>query len=306
LLALLALGLLLAACSSSAPGTSLGTSTGTDIRVAPEFETFYEQYGGARIFGFPISNPFVDSESGRLVQYFQQLHLEFDRVGGTVMVSPLGEHYAPDEGQQTVAAVSENGRQRAFPETGFIVQDEFLVFYEANGDTLVFGLPITPQLNEGGKLVQYFQNAQLVWNPNALPEFRVEVASLGGVYLWQFGSPVDESLGISDSATVLEADVSATIKEPILYAGETQVLYVSVITPDSLRLVEKATVQVTISYGGLTTEITLPSTDEHGQTQGVLDLPGVEPGQKVTLQIEAFGGAETSLGGTMLSFKTWW
>ena len=201
---------------------------------------------------------------------------------------------------------SENGRQRTFLETGLTVQDEFLTFYEANGDQLIFGLPITPQLDEGGKLVQYFQNAQLVWNPNALPAFRVEIASLGSAYLWQFGTPADSSFGISDSAAVLEADIRATIKEPILYAGEEQVLYVSVITPDSLQPVEGVIVRVNVSYGGVTSEILLPPTDALGQTQSVLDLPGIEPGQKVQLEINAMGVVGASLGETMLSFKTWW
>lgn len=305
--ALLALGLLLAACSTPPPRPTSGAG-GTGIVVGREFEGFYEAYGGAQIFGFPISNPFIDEESGRLVQYFQKLHLEFDRIEDEVAVRPLGEQFAPDEVELTPAEVPEpeNSRQRTFPETGFIVQDEFLVFYEQYGDELVFGPPITPQLDEGGKLVQYFRNAELVWNPNALPEFRVEVAALGSAYLWQFGSQGDTSFGISNAATILEADVKATIKEPILFAGEEQVLYVSVITPDSLQVVPDATVSVTVRYAGITTSIILPPTDGQGQTQSVLDLPGVEPGQKVQLEIEAIGAAGTSLGETMLSFKAWW
>ncbi len=304
--ALLALGLLLVACSTPAPDESSGSLTGTGISAAPEFETFYEENGGARIFGFPISNPFIEQEDGRLIQYFQHLHLEYDQVNEVVSVSPLGELFVPDEVDWVVVPGSENGRQRAFPETGIVVQDEFLRFYEANGDELIFGPPITPQLDEGGKLVQYFQNAQLVWNPNALPEFRVEIASLGSVYLWQFGLPPDTSFVPSDSATIQEADVSATIKEPILYAGEEQVLYVSVIAPDSLQLVEGATVSVLVHYAGLTSELILPPTDALGQTQGVIGLPGVEPGQEVQLEIEASSVTGTPLGGTRLSFKTWW
>ncbi|MFZ0544864.1 MAG: hypothetical protein WAM60_05475 [Candidatus Promineifilaceae bacterium] len=305
--ALLALAGLLAACSTPAPDSpNLGNGLGTGISVAPEFEKFYEEKGGAQIFGFPISTALVDSESGRLTQYFQQLCLEFDETAETVIVSPLGEYFAPPEAEQVPAPGKPNGGQRTFPDTGFTVQDAFLAFYEANGGEGLFGPPITPQLDEGGTLVQYFQNVQLIWNPNAPPEFRVELASLGDAYYWQIGGPGPESFTRIGSASIPEADVRATLKEPILYAGEEQVLYVTVITPNTLQLVEGATVKATVSYDSKITEILLPATDEMGQTYGAIELSGVDPGEVVRIRIDVMGLAESAIGETMLSFRTWW
>jgi hypothetical protein len=289
----LGLALLIAACSGAGPGTSPpGTRTATNIAVAPEFQRFYDQYGGARVFGFPISNPYPDTESGRLMQYFQHLRLEYNQTTGAVSVSQLGLLYAPPQVEPAPA-----------------VQGAFLTFYEAYGSELVFGSPITPQLEEGGRLVQYFQNAVLMWEPNNPPEFRVEVASLAEDHFLQSGRPgdVDGPFGPASSASVLEADVRATVKEPILYAGEEQVLYVTVITPDAMQLVPDATISATISYNNISTVVIFPNvTDALGQAQHVLELPGVNPGDMVTVKVEAIGVNDEVLGSTMLSFRTWW
>lgn len=306
-LALLGLAALLAACSSPTPGIPTAEGQpGTSLPIAPEFEDFYSRHGGAQIFGFPISAAFVDPESGRLMQYFQYLRLEFDQSAGAVVVGPLGEFFVPEAAEQVPAPGPPNGSRRTFPETGYTVQDAFLAFYEAHEGELLFGPPITPQLDEGGTLVQYFRNAQFIWNPNALPEFRVELAALADIHYWQRGGSVVGPAGPVNSATIREADVRATVKEPILYAGEQQVLYVTVITPASLQPVEGTTVSVTVSYNGLSTEMLLPLTDELGQTQAILEMPGVEPGDNVLVEVQAMSAAGNSLGGTMLSFRTWW
>ena len=298
---------LLAACSSMTPAATPASSPGTGIAVAAEFQAFYDSNGGARIFGFPISTPIADSESGPLMQYFQHMRLEYDLVNQKIDITPFGEFYAPDSDKQEPAPPSQNGPSREFLETGFSVYDEFLTFYEANNGEQLFGPPITPQLNEGGTLVQYFRNVQLEWNPNAPPDFRVQVASLGDAHYWQY-RPFDSTSGTTriDSASVLEADVKATVKAPILYEGEQQVIYVTVITPDSLQLVERAIVTVYVRYGGLQNTIVLPLTDGMGQTQGALELPGVEPGEKVQVEVLAESQARNFLGRTTLSFKTWW
>jgi hypothetical protein len=296
----------LAACSSLTPETTPATSAGTGIAVAPEFQLFYDNNGGARIFGFPISNLIDDPESGRMVQYFQHLRLEHDPASQVPVVTPFGEDYAPDPDKQEPANPSGNGPGRTFPETGYSVHDEFLTFYEANNGELLFGPPITPQLNEGGALVQYFRNAQLEWNPNAPPDLRVQVASLADAHYWQYGPRDLGPANIIDSVSIPEADVKAVVKAPILYEGEQQVIYVTVITPDSLQLVEGAVVTVFVRYGGLQNTIVLPATDRMGQTQGVLELPGVEPGVKVQVEILAESLAGNLLGRTTLSFKTWW
>jgi hypothetical protein len=303
---LLWLILLIVACQGSTPSTPTPPtlSSGTGIAVASEFQSYYDQHGGARVFGFPISSLYPDSESGRLLQYFQHLRLEYDQ-NGAVTVSPFGEIYAPSLDERVLAPESPNGGERTFPETGLTVRGEFLSFYETYDGELVFGPPITALLVEGGTLVQYFQNGMLSWNPNAPPEFRVEVAPLADAYLWEFGGPED-IFGIDDSAVITLATVRAAIKEPILYAGDEQVLYITVMTPDSLQPLDNITINATISYNDLSTEITFPErTDEMGQAQSVLRMPGVQPGDVVLVEIQAINSTGV-IGTTTLSFRTWW
>lgn len=304
---LLPLVMIIAACNGPSTPPPSGTRSATNVAVASEFQEFYEQCGGAVVFGFPISSLYTDPASGRLMQYFQQLRLEYDQSSGQVTPSPLGVVFAPPVEEQQLAANTQNGEERTFSNSSFTIRGEFLTFYDANCGEQAFGLPITPQLDEGGRIVQYFQNALLRWNPNSPPEFRVEVSNLAQNHYLQFGELLDDSFIPTNLATVTEANVRAVVKEPILYAGEEQILYVIVITPDTLNFVPNATIGVTVSYNDISTEMTfLNRTDTFGQAQSALALPGVNPGDAVTVEVRAIGVNNVILGSTMLSFRTWW
>jgi hypothetical protein len=59
------------------------------------------------------------------------------------------------------------GRCRSFPETGQTVCDGFLDFWERYGGLSIFGYPLSGELREGGKVVQYFERAKLEYQPEA-------------------------------------------------------------------------------------------------------------------------------------------
>jgi len=76
LLALAALLTTIVACSVTGPSRQVDYSGSNDaMSIAQEFKAFYEENGGLRVFGFPLTEAYVDSESQRLIQYFQQLRL---------------------------------------------------------------------------------------------------------------------------------------------------------------------------------------------------------------------------------------
>jgi hypothetical protein len=58
------------------------------------FEWFWRSHGGLAIFGYPISEEFV--EQGVLVQYFERARFEYrpEHVGAEVQISMLGRAYA--------------------------------------------------------------------------------------------------------------------------------------------------------------------------------------------------------------------
>jgi ABC-type Zn uptake system ZnuABC Zn-binding protein ZnuA len=54
---------------------------------------------------------------------------------------------------------------RTFPETGFTVRGIFLRYWEANGGLAQQGLPVSAELTEGGRTVQYFERARFEHHP---------------------------------------------------------------------------------------------------------------------------------------------
>jgi len=66
-----------------------------------------------------------------------------------------------------------------FPQTGHFLAFGFLDFWLAHGDTLLFGYPLSEELDEGGLTVQYFERAVFEWHPEAPAEWRVQLRRLG-------------------------------------------------------------------------------------------------------------------------------
>lgn len=67
-----------------------------------------------------------------------------------------------------------------FAATGHSVGGAFLRFYKANGGLRVFGLPLTDELAENGRTVQYFERQRFEYHPEALGiEFDVQLSLLG-------------------------------------------------------------------------------------------------------------------------------
>ncbi len=292
---------ILAACAVDDP--SEAQVSGTGIPVASEFQSFYDDKGGLRVFGYPITDPYEDFDREVLVQYFQRMRLELDPDSGQVLIYPLGEWAY----EGSTGAAEEDLIGEETPGEEFTIEDEFLTFYRAADGQALFGNPISPQVNEGGTRVQYFDNACLEWHPEAPLDYRVQVGPLGEAHYRLVG--IFENPGRSrplDSAAVNEAVILSNVIAPILYRGDEQTIFVDVMTPEGQRPVTGVTVDAAVNYNGLTKHVELPDTDGAGQSKGVLDLDNIEPGQKVQVEItvSAPGGAE--IGATTLSFMSWW
>lgn len=68
---------------------------------------------------------------------------------------------------------------RTFSETGQTVQGAFLAFYDANGGEEIFGLPLTAEIEENGRRVQYFTRARFEAWPENPPGHQVQLGLLG-------------------------------------------------------------------------------------------------------------------------------
>lgn len=82
-------------------------------------------------------------------------------------------------GSTVSAAPPDQTTSRTFPQTGQTVAGEFLTFFDKNGGVAIFGYPITGEIVEGGKTVQYFQRARFEWHPTNAPAYRVQLGLVG-------------------------------------------------------------------------------------------------------------------------------
>lgn len=68
---------------------------------------------------------------------------------------------------------------RMFPETGHGIGGGFKWFWENNGGLMIFGYPITDELQEDGRTVQYFERAVFEYHPENDDPFKVLLRRLG-------------------------------------------------------------------------------------------------------------------------------
>ncbi len=153
------------------------------------FRLFYEQQGGKAVFGYPISEVFL--ENGVPIQYFENARLEWHANLGRVEAGLLGTWAARDKREQPpfqrLPAAPADGA--FFEATGHSLSGAFYDFWLQNGATNTFGLPISEPHSATNPpdgqpyTVQYFERArfELRTAPDGQP--RVSLTPLGASYL---------------------------------------------------------------------------------------------------------------------------
>jgi len=295
----------LAACSTpSSPADAAPTPVA--INIAPEFVTFYVELGGNALLGQPISWAFQESPDGPLVQYFSAARLE--HLDGILTVAPLGEWALMGADEAVRVDDVEDGRY--FPETDQTISGDLLAFYEANQGQALLGTPITAVLNEDGVLVQYFVNGRLQKRPELPAGQQVVLSPLGQAHfetaIVQYAYRTSLLARPVPSASVTNADVFAYVEAPVLYAGDEQILHVTVLTEDG-RPIPGLKVTAAMSYGETAVGLTeLGTTDEKSNLETMLDVSTIPPEQDVKIIISVFSPAGELIGTDTLFFKTWW
>ena len=304
LLALIAGCTLFVACAEpqQAPADRLPQ---TGYVVQPPFAPYYELYG-PQFLGEPISG-LCEVAGGGQAQYFQYMRLEVAVDGQSVTIYPLGAWAYAGLRRKTEAPLPDGSRTREFPETGFIVRDEFLDYYERSSGETLLGPPISAQVDEGTLRVQYFRNGRLEWHPDAPPEQRVRLGMLGQAHYLQAAHDVtcDFRARPVDVSTVRDVEVLASAEAPILYTGDQQMIY-AMVTTDAGVPVTGVPVILTLRDTEWTLTVDLGLTDGSGKVHGGLQMPIFEPGRMVGVSVEAQGLQGLSIGKTGLAFQTWW
>ncbi len=161
--------------------------TETQHTIRGIFKQYWETHGGVPIFGFPISEEFVErDESGHeyVVQYFERHRFELHPTNPApynVQISRLGDLILQARGRDWFTFPRSAPRVGClfFEDTGYTVCEPFLSYWRSNGiefdglpgksfaeSIALFGQPLTePQLEEvsPGVIVkaQWFERARL-------------------------------------------------------------------------------------------------------------------------------------------------
>lgn len=132
---------------------------------------------------------------------FQRARFEFHAdqpEGQRVQVTPLGSLTYVSAGPLNLA--TNTFACRTYKETGYAVCLAFLEFFDQYGGVARFGYPISPFEYHENKIVQYFENARLEWQPRKPEGQRVVVSDLGRVYFDMLG----EDLGLLPPVKALD------------------------------------------------------------------------------------------------------
>ena len=193
-----------AAQSPTVPAGNCRYFRETGHHVCDKFLDFFETEGGSEIFGYPLTEAFVDpTHSDLVVQYFQRARMEehpynqppYDVQLG-LLVDELGHTYpaAPPEDLPSPGDPS----QHYFPETQHVVSYPFLDFFRDNGGLRMFGYPRSDMIYEDGRVVQYFQRARMEWHRDNAPGQQIKLSEVGEWYIERFGIPGDHGYRLPD------------------------------------------------------------------------------------------------------------
>lgn len=286
----------------------------TGHNVCDQFLEFLNSRGGVEIFGFPITEAFV--ENGQPVQYFQRVRMEYHPelpAAYHVQLGLLGDSFAPPDKKARIDTSdkpkSNDPSRRYFPETGHTIEHSFYAFFSENGGLDNFGYPVTEYLRENGRLVQYFQRALMEWDPNQ----GIVLRNLGEMwvdqnrYLRQFtGSGFLFAQGTGSdpaSATVKALQATASVRNAFAGPDGNQTVWVYVSDQKGV-VVQGAEVTLIVPDRPGVPPIPMPPTDEFGHTQQDFSLQGLTPGELVILEARVvFRGLVTQ---ARVFFLPWW
>jgi hypothetical protein len=177
--------------------------------LSGKFLEYWQSHGGLAIFGFPMTEVFLDynSADGKLyqVQYFErnrfELHPENAGTPYEVQLGLLGKYFSAVTGPEITAHYS-SGETTPIPggvlfkETGHTLTGKFFEYWQNHGGLALFGLPLTEPFRERNTadgqtyLVQYFERNRFELHPElAGTPYEVELGLLGNQLLHLLGWP---------------------------------------------------------------------------------------------------------------------
>lgn len=236
--------------------TATETAISSEFAVGPQFHAlYYSLPDPQRIFGQPISQPFIDPVNGHLSQYFTNMRLEYyrDQTGEELFfLSTLGRQlFEPAEHEYLLIeknCVTLEGSH-------FPICHEIRTFYEQNNGIQIFGAPISHVFTLNNRYYQYFDNACLVWDPMKPIDRSVSLVNLGEQYLatheplrYTITSPINPTMTIDGQDTDSEFSVSISVEH----------IYLNPSTPQTITILVTDHTDTPVSNAWVTVWVMLP------------------------------------------------
>jgi hypothetical protein len=278
--------------------------------VRQPFIDYFNRTGGVAQHGYPITDDYVDPQTGLLVQYFEKSRLEWHpgnpepyRVQLGLLSEELGKRQAPP----TLSGLVNDPNCRFFDATGHIVCHAFLEYFDRNGGLDRFGYPITGFIIENERTVQYFQRARMEWHPDQPRGHQVQLAPLGYIYYLQAGlprhrlapsEPPNQAVGRVDSLVA-----RGSVMNPVAVSNGPQTAFVYV-TNQLGEPLGGAAVSLVIHYADRDEVLILPPTSASGVSFRTFTIWPTIPGTIVSM--EFIIGYDSLQGNTRTSFLVWY
>jgi len=157
----------------------------TGHTLAGEFLTFWQQHGGLATFGYPITEEFdeeslIDGQTYR-VQYFERQRFELhpeNQPPYNVLLGLLGVEAMEGMTPHPRAQQQDGGVCDYHAPTGHNACGRFREVWQAGG-LMVYGYPLTEEIEEDGMTVQYFERARFEHHPGNPAPYDVLLGLLG-------------------------------------------------------------------------------------------------------------------------------
>ena len=283
----------------------------TGHTVREPFITYFNQTGGLTQHGYPITDDYVDSSTGLLVQYFEKSRFEWHpgnpeayRVQLGLLGDDLGMRAAPIPISKIPPSNDPNCQYSS--ETGHSICMKFRDYYVQNGGLDRFGYPITEFTIEDGRIVQYFQRARMEWHPEKPEGQRILLAPLGSIYYKAAGlDPIRLAApGSGESfGAVTSLRPRASVVNTVAVVNGSQTAYVFV-TDQLGRPIGGAAVTLVVHYPERDQAFTLPPTGASGTSFKTFTVPKISAGTIVSMEfIVTYSGI---FGQTRTSYIIWY
>ena len=136
----------------------------TKHNVGGAFRQYWSLNGGLATFGYPLTEAFEETGADgmkRQVQYFERAKLEANpQDPKQIALARLGSALTAGRAFPTVGPFDVTETRVYFPQTGHSLSNGFLVYWREHGGLGTFGYPLSEEMQENGRTVQWFERAR--------------------------------------------------------------------------------------------------------------------------------------------------